>query len=307
MQKPMKFDDAKDFAQELEQKLKADAQKRGRSQDYVNLKEELAIERFVARIPTDIAIVKGGAAAMFTIKSTPHTKDVDIIIPTSIVTSLGLDKMEPMERADAIADLIQEHATTNTNDFFRFKFENSRAITGLKPGHACARIEYTVMVGGTELTFIQVDIALQHGDVPSELTDGRDLLAFADVANPKVRIATPEYLLADKLTLYLEEHGKPDADRVKDIVHAALIIQNCSPNMEQLTECLAERAFHREVLDKLKLEFPDPPDHWQDRFEELIKQADAEMRIDEALAVIRETLKSVRTKAYNLAKDEFLK
>jgi hypothetical protein len=104
------------------------------------------------------------------------------------------------------------------------------------------------MVGKSEIHFMQVDVALQDGDVPSQIVQGRDMLRFAEVDNPLVRTVTPEYLVADKITLYLEEHGRPDANRVKDICHAVLLIQNCSLDNRTLAESFAERAAHREVV-----------------------------------------------------------
>jgi hypothetical protein len=74
--------------------------------------------------------------------------------------------------------------------------------------------------------FLQVDIALQDGELPTRLVHARDMLKFAEVANFRVRMVTPEFLFADKVTLYLEEHRKPDADRVKDIVQMLHFLQS---------------------------------------------------------------------------------
>lgn len=298
----MKYSDSDEFREALESKLKKDAERIGRSQDYINLREELAIERFMARVDPDFAILKGGAAAMFVLDKTPHTKDTDIIITEKVVNSFGLDKMSPDKRAQELGDLIADHLRLGPKgDFFRFKIENAFAITDLKPRRARARINMTVMVGKAELHFMQIDIALQHGNVPSQLIDGRDMLNFAGVQNPKIRTVTPEYLVADKVTLYLEEHGQPDAGRVKDIVHAALLIQNCSLNKESLTELLAEHAHQREVVQKLNEPIPNPPEHWNDRFDELMEQANSNMSIREAMKTIRDCIDGVREHAYELA------
>lgn len=298
----MKYSDSQEFLQALEQKLKEQAERNGRSQDYTNLKEELAIERFLARIDPEVAIVKGGTAAMLTLSSTPHTNDVDLVITDKVVQSLGLDQMDPDKRADALADLVQDHLRGGTKgDFFRFKLEDAFPITDLKPGHACARINISVMVGKSEIHFLRVDIALQDTEIPSELLPGRDMLGFAEVSNPQIRTVIPEYLVADKVTLYLEEHGTPDADRVKDIVHAALVIQSCSLDKGRLTDLLADRAAHRDVVGKLSRTLPNPPDRWNDRFDELIEQANTNMTMREAMNIIRDTINQIRDKAVDIA------
>jgi hypothetical protein len=298
----MIYSDWTEFLEVLDTTLRKQAQQLGRNQDYINLREELAIERFLARIDPEIAIVKGGTAAMLTIPNAPHTKDVDLVIPDAVVQSLRLDKLSSRDRANALADFLQEHVRKSTpGDFFRFKFEEAFAIEDLKPGHACARINISVMVGTSEMHFMQVDIALQEGELPSQLVQGRDMLGFAGVTNPHVRTVTPEYLVADKVTLYLEEHGVPDANRVKDIVHAALVIEGCSLDTTRLTELLADRAVHREVVGKLKKGIPDPPTHWNDPFEELMEQAQSTMTMQQAIKKIRKAIDEVSAKAVVIA------
>jgi hypothetical protein len=269
------------------------------------LKEELSIERFLARMDPDMAIVKGGTAAMLAVPNAPHTKDVDLVITDTIVQSLGLNEMSPEARANALADLIQDHLNRGAKgDFFRFKFEDAFQITDLKPGHACARINFSVMVGRSEMHFMQVDIALQNGMLPSRLVQARNMLEFAGVANPQVRTVTAEYLVADKVTLYLEEHGQPDADRVKDIVHAALVIENCPLDAGRLTELLADRAVHRDVVHKLGDPVPDPPERWNDRFDELMEQAQSSMSMHQGMERIRAATNVIRDKAKALAEEK---
>lgn len=300
----MKYKDPTEFWIALDQELKERAKLAGHMQDYIKLKEELAIERFMARMDPQVAIVKGGAAAMFTLSNTPHTKDVDLIITDKLVHSLGLDSMEPTCRADALADLVQEHLQATKNDFLRFKLEDAFPITDLKSGHACARINITVMVNRAELHLLQVDIALQDRDVPTEMRPGRDMLGFAGIENPYIRTVTPEYLLADKVCLYLEEHGKPDADRVKDIVHAALLIECCSLNAEKVAQSFAASAVHRDVLDKLNRQVPPPPDYWEDRFNELVEEAKSDMSMQEAIDMIRKVVTYVRKRVLEIVKEQ---
>src|ERR1700728_3470707 len=170
---PMKYNDPQEFLAALDERLREQAQQNGRAQDYRNLKEELAIERFLSRMDPSITAVKGGTAAMLMILNAPHTRVIDLVVAESVVQSLGLNNMTPEERTDALADLIQEHLRNGPKgDFFRFKFEDAFPITDLKPGHACARINFSVMVGKSEMHFLQVDVALQHGELPTNLVAG---------------------------------------------------------------------------------------------------------------------------------------
>jgi hypothetical protein len=86
----------------------------------------------------EIAAVKGGTAAMLVAPNAPHTRDVDLVITESVVRSLGLTAMAPGDRADALAELIQDSLRKGSKgDFFRFKFDGAFPITDLNPGHAC--------------------------------------------------------------------------------------------------------------------------------------------------------------------------
>lgn len=299
----MKYNDSQEFLAALDEHLREQALQSGRGQDYQNLKEEVAIERFLSRLDPDIAAVKGGTAAMLTIPNAPHTRDVDLVIAGSVVQSLGLNEMEPTERTNILAELIQDQLRKGPKeDFFRFKFEDAFPITDLKPEHACARMNITVMVGKSEMHVLQIDVALQHGDLPTAMVPGRDMLGFAGVANPQVRTVTAEFLFADKVTLYLEEHGRPNADRVKDIMHAALIAERSSFNRDALANLLADRAIHRDVLKKLAQPIPAPPKRWKEQFEELREQAQSAMTMQQAIKIIEDTVKHVRAKAVDLGK-----
>lgn len=299
----MRFDNVHDFLEELDKNLQEKVEKLGRIQDFQRVRIELCIERFLARIGHDLGAVKGGTAVMLTVPESPHTGDVDIVISEDLVKSLGLMDMEPKKRADALAELVQEHIQRgHQKDFFRFKFEDAFEITDLKPGHACAKILFAVMVGKTELHQLEVDVALQVGELPSKIKPGRHMLAFAGVENPKIRTVTAEYLFADKVTLYLEEQGREDTERVKDIVHAALVAEKSKFDTNKLTQVLADRAVHRDVVDKLEEKIPDPPKQWKYQFEELREQAGSAMTLAEAMEIIENTISNVRKKAVECAR-----
>lgn len=301
----MKFDNPKDFSAALNERLNKEAEKSGRMQDLAKLKIEVAIERFLYRISHSLGAVKGGTAAMLFMQNAPHTKDLDLVISENLVKEFGLNEMEPAARAEKLAEIINEEILKpRKKDFFRFVYEQATPITDLKPGHACARLTFRVMLGADEIHALLVDVALQNGPLPTITAPAKDMLNFADVENPEVRIVTPEYLFADKVTLYLEEHGRPDADRVKDIVHAALVAKTKNLNLDELADMMADRAIHREVVEKLKTKIPEAPDRWKDQFEELREEAQSSMTMKEAIVVIEDTVRKVREKAIEIAKSK---
>ena len=111
----------------------------------------------------------------------------------------------------------------------------------------------------------------------------------------------PEYIIADKVTLFLKENGNQDFERPNDIAHAALLIENCNLDMDRLTEGLSQYAIQRDVVDKLIEQIPDAPDRWEDRFNESMEQSKSALTLPEAMNLIRDMVYLVRNRAFDLA------
>lgn len=86
------------------------------------------------------------------------------------------------------------------------------------------------------------------------------MLDFAGVNNPEIQVMCPEYLIADKLTLYLKQQSDDfSADRLNDIAHSALIIEKCHLDQDRLAEGPAQSAIQRNVVNDLIERNPGSP------------------------------------------------
>ena len=103
--------------------------------------------------------------------------------------------MQPDERVNALAGLIQEHLRKCAKgDFFHFKFEDAFPITDLRPGHACARVNFTVMVGKSEMLFLRVDVAGDEYDATNRQCRSSSTFVITVLSSPVAANRTVEFI-----------------------------------------------------------------------------------------------------------------
>lgn len=287
----MKYKNGAEFENDLLKEL----QEQARSvQEFQDLKVQLATERLLARIDIHDAILAGGAATKYQAFPSPYTRDIDLMIAENKVKELGLNKMNTDKRAETLLDWVKEQLSESKGDFFRFRAEHAYAIADLGEGEPCARIIIAIELNRHDFIMLELDLALADKQIPARVMPGRNMLGFAGVKNPRIQIMCPEYLIADKTTLYLKERGNEHFDRVNDLAHAALLIERCNLNQEYLVQGLTAYATQRGVAGKLTEPIPAPPDWWNDKFEESMEQSKSDMTLREAIDLVGNTLKSVR-------------
>lgn len=298
----MKYDDADEFKKALDQHIK----ETNRSlQDQHDMKGRISTERIMSRIDSKDAFLQGGAATKYSVPNSPYTKDVDLIITDEKVKEMGWDKMPPDERAESMRVWLGQELAESKGDHFKFRTDQSYAIKDLGPGEPCARVIVGIEVGKQDFHLYEVDLAMQNKETPTRETTGHDLLSFAGVENPEIHTMCPEYIIADKVTLYLKENGKEDFERSNDLAHAALLIQNTDLDLDRLTEGLAQYAIQRDVVNELIEYMPDAPDRWEDKFQEAMEQSKSDLSLAEAMDMIRDTVDLVRDRAFDVALDRY--
>jgi hypothetical protein len=217
----------------------------------------------------------------------------------------ALDQMQADKRADSMRIWLGQELSTSKGDHFKFRTDHAYAIKDLGDGEPCARVIVAVEIGRHDFHLYEVDLAMQNKENHTHETRGHDLLNFAEVENPHIHTLCPEYIIADKATLYLKENGNEDFERVNDIAHAALLIENINLDLERLTEGLAQYAIQRDVVDELLEKIPDAPDDWQDKFQDAMEQSKSDLTLSEAMDMIRGTIDLVRGRAYDVALERY--
>jgi len=292
----MKYNNPNDFKRDLDNFVESHAQT---PEEQVDLRASIAIERFLSRIDPSEAIVQGGTAVAKLLPNSPYTTDVDIILKAQIVKEMGLDQMNSQDRANVIRAWLNDKVAERADDYVNQECVMIAPIMDLNEGFPSTKAFMLDKVGVEKFTKFQVDVALQKGDIPTCEIQGKDLLSFAEIPNPTICVMAPEYLVADKVTLFMSRQGH-EHERPNDLAHAALLIQHCDLDKEKLAQGIAQYAISREVVDKLHDKIPNAPIEWRNGFEIAMKQAKSDLTLEKSLELISEVVEPVFNRAIEL-------
>ena len=250
------------FKQALEQRLRA-AAKNGA--DFARRRQLLVFDRFLARIVAvlgDAVLLKGGLVLELRLERARTTKDIDLRLSGS---------------PDDVLAKLQEAGRQDFGDFMAFevnrdseqpKIQNDgMQYEGLRFRALCrlAGKQYGQLFG--------VDVAF--GDPilgEPEVATADDVLAFAGIAPPILRLYPIETHIAEKLHAYTMPRARPNT-RVKDLPDIALLATARPLEAARLREAL-ERTFVFRATHPLPRTLPDPPTSWSMPYTEMVREND---------------------------------
>lgn len=238
------------FKQALEQRLRTSAKT---GAEFARKRQLLVFDRFLARIVAvlgDAATLKGGLVLELRINRARTTKDVDLRMTGS---------------PDDILAKLQQAARRDLADFMTFEVgpdedhpeiqNDGMQYDGLRFRAECRLADkiYGQLFG--------VDVAF--GDPilgEPENVVAEDVLAFAGIAPPTLRLYPIETHIAEKLHAYTMPRTRPNS-RVKDLPDIALLATAQTIEAKQLRSAL-EQTFTFRKTHSLPLVFPDPLPVW---------------------------------------------
>jgi len=238
------------FKQALEQRLRTGAQTGPRLR---RSRQLLVFERFLARISAvfgDAATLKGGLALELRIKRARATKDVDLRV---------------MGSAEELLTKLQAAGRLDLSDFMTFEVlpdaEHPELLNdGLKYDGLRFRVEGK-LAGKIYGEPFGTDVVLGEplfGE--PELVTADDLLAFAGLAPPTLRIYPIETHIAEKLHAYTMPRARPNT-RVKDLPDLALLA-TAQPISAQRLRSALEQTFAFRNTHSLPAQLPQPLTLW---------------------------------------------
>jgi hypothetical protein len=248
--KPRTYESAAAFKQALEQRLRSTTSS---GVEFARKRQLLVFDRFLARVVAlrgDAVTLKGGLVLELRLERARTTRDVDLRWEGS---------------ADDVLAQLQEAGRMDLGDFMRFEVEpdahdpeiqnDAMQYEGLRFHVECrlaARL-YGQRFG--------VDVAF--GDPmfkqPSLVT-AEDVLRFAGVAPPALRIYPIETHIAEKLHAYTMPRPRPNS-RVRDLPDIALLATAERLDAQELRAALDQTfAFRR--THALPNSLPAPPASW---------------------------------------------
>jgi hypothetical protein len=238
------------FKQALEQRLRA-ATRSGA--ELARKRQLLVFDRFLARVVAvlgDAATLKGGLVLELRLERARTTKDVDLRLVGS---------------PDEILGQLQEAGRRELGDFMTFEVtpdddHPSIQNDGMKYDGLRFRAECK-LAGKIFGQRFGVDIAFADpifGE-PEERT-AEDVLAFAGIPPPKLRLYPIETHIAEKLHAYTMPRSRPSS-RVKDLPDLALLATAQPLEAKRLRAALGQ-TFTFRTTHPLPGKLPDPPPAW---------------------------------------------
>jgi hypothetical protein len=239
------------FKQALEQRLRASATS---GADFSRKRQLLVFDRFLARIVAvlgDAAMLKGGLVLELRVERARTTKDIDL-------------RMTGSPR-DTLARL-QESARRDLGDFMTFEVgpdDDHPEIQndGMKYDGLRFRAECR-LAGKIYGQPFGVDVAFGDPIIGDpEVVVAEDVLAFAGIAPPTLRLYPIETHIAEKLHAYTMPRTRPNS-RVKDLPDLALLASAQAIDARRLREALEQTFAFRET-HVLPAMLPEPLAAWE--------------------------------------------
>jgi len=238
------------FKQALEQRLRASARS---GVDFVRKRQLLVFDRFLARVVAvlgDTATLKGGLVLELRLERARTTKDVDLRM---------------MGATDDILAKLQEAARLDLSDFMTFEVgpnEDQPEIQNDGMQYDGLRFRAECKLAG-KLYGQPFGVDVAFGDPifgEPEVVVADDVLAFAGIAPPTLRIYPIETHIAEKLHAYTMPRPRPNS-RVKDLPDLALLATAQALNAKRLREAL-QQTFSFRKTHPLPGAVPSPLPAW---------------------------------------------
>jgi len=238
------------FKQALEARLRTSAKT---GAEFARKRQLLVFDRFLARIVAvfgDMATLKGGLVLELRLERARTTKDVDLRM---------------MGSPNDLLAKLQEAVRRDLRDFMTFEVgpdedhpeiqNDGMQYDGLRFRAECK------LAGRIYGQPFGVDVAF--GDPilgEPEVVVAEDVLAFAGIAPPTVRLYPIETHIAEKLHAYTMPRRRPNS-RVKDLPDIALLATARTIDAKRLREALEQTFTFRET-HALPVTLPEPLPAW---------------------------------------------
>jgi hypothetical protein len=248
------------FKQGLEQRLRAVTKTGG---EFARRRQLLVFDRFLARIVAvlgDAATLKGGLVLEHRLERARATRDIDLRLTGS---------------PDDILARLQEAVRRNLGDFMTFEVRpddehpeirnDGMQYDGLRFRAECR------LAGKVYGQPFGVDVAF--GDPilgEPEVVVAEDVLAFAGIAPPTLRLYPVPTHIAEKLHAFTMPRSRPNS-RVKDLPDLALLAMVQAIDARRLRAAL-EQTFTFRRTHPLPASVPAPPPAWESPYAAMARE-----------------------------------
>lgn len=270
------------FKQALEQRLRT-ASKSG--VDFARRRQLLVFDRFLARLVAilgDAVLLKGGLVLELRLERARTTKDIDLRLTGS---------------PDDVLERLQEAGRRDLGDFMAFEVNaDSEQPTIQNDGMQYEGLRFRAecrLAGKVYGQPFGVDAAFGDpilGDTETVTTE--DVLAFAGISPPTLKLYPLETHIAEKLHAYTMPRTRPNT-RVKDLPDMALLGTTRQLDAGRLRAAL-ERTFAFRATHPLPSSVPIPSATWSKPYTEMARENElAWPTLEELIAAVEAFLNPV--------------
>lgn len=251
MKPPRMYASPETFKQALEQRLKSSSKG---GANFARRRQLLVFDRFLARVVATVgeaATLKGGLVLELRLERARTTKDVDLRMTGSPDELLG--KLQAAGRMDL-------------GDFMTFEIvpdDDHPEILGDAVQYDGLRFRAKCKLAG-KLYGQPFGVDVAFGDPligPPDVVVAEDVLAFAGIAPPKLRLYPIETHIAEKLHAYTMPRPRPNS-RVKDLPDLVLLASVQAIDAMRLRAAL-EQTFTFRTTHALPPSVPTPLESWE--------------------------------------------
>jgi hypothetical protein len=248
------------FKEALEQRLRS-ASKNG--VDFARRRQLLVFDRFLARLVAvlrDTVLLKGGLVLELRLDRARTTKDIDLRLigsPEAVLTDLqkaGRQVLGDFMTFEVNRDTEQPKIQNDGMKYEGLRFRAECRLAGKLYGRAFG-----------------VDVAF--GDPilgEPEIVVADDVLEFAGIAPPVVRLYPIETHIAEKLHAYTMPRARPNT-RVKDLPDIALLATTGALDAVRVRAAL-EQTFEFRATHTVPSSLPEPPASWVNPYREMARE-----------------------------------
>ncbi len=250
------------FKQALEQRLRTAS---STGADFARRRQLLVFDRFLARAIAafgDAVLLKGGLVLEFRLERARATKDIDLRLVGS---------------PDAVLASLQEAGRHDLGDFMAFEVgRDAEQPTIQNDGMQYEGLRFRAvcrLAGKLYGQHFGVDVAFGDPIVGEpEIVTADDVLAFAGISPPELRLYPIESHIAEKLHAYTVPRTRPNT-RVKDLPDIALLASVRPLDGQRLRAALAT-TFEFRATHALPPTLPDPPASWMTPYSEMARASE---------------------------------
>jgi len=248
---PRTYNSPEAFKQALEQRFKSTA---SAGRDFTRKRQLLVFDRFLARVVDvlgDAATLKGGLVLEMRLERARTTKDVDLRLtgaPRQVLEKLqeaGRRVLGDFMTFEIVPDADHPDIQNDGMNYDGFRFRAECKLAGKIYGQS-----FGVDVAFGDPIFGEPDVVVAD-----------DVLAFAGIAPPRLKVYPIETHLAEKLHAYTMPRQRPNT-RVKDLPDIALLATLRAHDAERLRSAL-EQTFAFRGTHALPSAVPASPESWR--------------------------------------------